>query len=194
MVLAPDLPLVERVQGCGLCSLCVYSYHGVPGVGAPRARLMLVGDTPGGADDRRGVPFVGPAGDLLTRMLAAIGLRRADVYLTHVVKCHTHNGRRPKPAEIEICLPYLAEEIAAVDPAVILLLGQVALEALIDPRLKLREVRGQWFPLGDRWMIPTWHPAQLLRREEDKKTAWLDWQAVATRLDLPLPGRRAVGS
>jgi DNA polymerase len=146
---------------------------------------MLVADQPEAEDDQMGLPFTGPAGALLTKILAAVGLTRDQVYLTPVVKC-TPPGRTATDAEIARCLPYLAEQIAAVDPVVLVAMGVDATRTLLGEDGRLRTVRGHWHRLGDRLVMPTYPPKHLLRFPAAKHQAWEDWQAIAHVLGLSI--------
>jgi DNA polymerase len=151
----------------------------VYGVGDPHADLMFIGEGPGFHEDRQGEPFVGAAGQLLTRLLAEIGLRRDDVYIANVVKCRPPNNRDPYPDEIDTCSPYLREQIALVDPHVIVTLGNFATRYVLERQVSISRVRGQRFPIEGRLVIPTFHPAAILRGGGEAST-----QMAALRSDL----------
>ncbi len=172
-----------RVRHCTRCGLSAQRGVAVPGTGPIPARLMLVADQPEADDDQMGLPFTGPAGALLTKILAAVGLTRDQVYLTTVVKC-TPPGRPATDAEIVRCLPYLAEQIAAVDPAVIVCLGSAATQALLGDTALLGAIRGRWRQFGDRAVMPTYPLDHLMRLPAAKRDAWKDWQEVARVLGL----------
>lgn len=186
----------EQVRNCRRCKLCERRSNTVFGVGNPQARLAFVGEGPGFEEDRQGIPFVGPAGQLLTRMIAAMGLRREDVYICNVVKCRPPNNRDPEPEEILACSPYLYEQLRIVDPEVIVALGLPAARTLLNSQLSMSRLRGHFhdFLLRDASgdartipLMPTYHPAYLLRTPADKKKTWDDLQLVMARLGLPLP-------
>ena len=143
---------------------------------------MLVGEGPGQVEDEQGLAFVGPAGQLLTRMLAAIGLPRERVYICNVVKCRPPQNRVPLPEEEAACLPHLRMQTWLVRPKVILLLGATAGKALLDPEMRITRDRGKWTERKGFWMLPTYHPSALLRDESKKPQAWEDMKRVRDKL------------
>ena len=161
--------------GCELRSTCTQV---VFGVGSPEARLMLVGEGPGGDEDRLGEPFVGRAGQLLDRILEAVKLKREDVYITNVVKCRPPKNRLPVQKEIDACLPYLHKQIALINPEIILCLGSLAGKTLIDKELAITRARGQWHEKDNRLYMATFHPAALLRDPNKKKDVWEDFKKI----------------
>lgn len=171
-----DLGVLAR--GCARCGLRADCRGVVFGEGDPHARLLLIGEGPGAREDELGRPFVGKAGALLDRILVAAGFRRSDVYISNVVMCRPPGNRTPEPAEIVACLPYLQRRIALIDPDVIVLLGATPLRALLDREGRITRQRGILRRLDGRWVLPTYHPAFLLRFPERKKEAWLDFQLV----------------
>jgi uracil-DNA glycosylase family 4 len=194
-----DLLDREQVQGCRKCRLCEGRNNTVFGTGNPNARLVFVGEGPGFEEDRQGIPFVGRAGQLLTKMILAMGLRREDVYICNIVKCRPPNNRDPAADEIMACSPYLYEQLRVIDPEVIVALGAPAAKTLLDSTLGIGRLRGQFhdFPLRDPSgevatipLMPTYHPAYLLRSPEQKLKAWQDLQQVMRKLGLPVPGNR----
>jgi DNA polymerase len=146
----------------------------VPGEGNPRARLVLIGEGPGATEDETGRPFVGAAGQLLDRMLAAVGLERDEVFITNVVKCRPPQNRKPLPDEVASCIPYLHRQLAIIRPKVILLLGGTAAEALLNSRQSLGQFRGKVHHYAGIPVVATYHPAALLRNPNWKKPAWDD--------------------
>lgn len=170
---------IESCRACGLASGCL---HKVPGQGDPRAPLMLIGEGPGRQEDLEGLAFVGPAGQLLTRMLAAISLPRDRVYICNVVKCRPPNNRQPTPEEMDACLPHLRGQAALVRPRVILLLGATAVAAVLGPQERITRCRGQWFERKGTHIIATYHPSALLRDPGKKRAAWGDLQCLRQRL------------
>ena len=175
--------LFERqVDACRLCPLCERIRHKVPGQGDRSAPLMLIGEGPGEVEDAQGLAFVGPAGQLLTKMLAAIGLPRERVYICNVVKCRPPGNRVPEEAEIQACMLHLRMQVALVRPRVILLLGATAARATLGPDTRIMRDRGVWQERKGVWMMPTWHPSALLRFPERKQTAWQDMQALRDKL------------
>ncbi|MGC8489868.1 MAG: uracil-DNA glycosylase [Clostridia bacterium] len=175
-----------RVRSCTGCALRAHRSVAVPGTGPIPARLMLVADQPEADDDQMGLPFTGPAGALLAKILDAVGLTRDQVYFTTVVKC-TPPGRLTHEDEMLACLPFLAEQIAAVDPVVLVALGVDATRALLGEDDRLGTVRGRWYHLGERLGMPTYPPEHLLRFPTAKHPAWQDWQAIAQVLGLSIP-------
>ena len=179
---------LERIrQGLGDCTRC--SLHRgrrtiVFGSGNPRARLMFVGEGPGYEEDLQGVPFVGAAGQLLTRILQAIHLERGDVYIANIVKCRPPGNRDPEPEEIASCRPFLERQIASVRPRVICTLGRIAAQALLATGAPIGRLRGRTFPFGDALVVPTYHPAYLLRNPAKKRETWEDVQLVQRLLDV----------
>lgn len=172
----------EQVQGdiaaCQKCALCEGRTHVVPGEGNIHADIMLVGEGPGREEDRQGRPFVGPAGQLLDRMLQAIDIKRGEVYIANVVKCRPPQNRTPAEEEALCCLPYLRAQVALVHPKIIVCLGATAAKYVYDPSCRITRDRGVWKEKKGYWIIPTYHPAALLRDPEKKKDAWIDMQAI----------------
>jgi DNA polymerase len=148
---------------------------------------MFVGEGPGEEEDREGRPFVGPAGKLLTRMIAAMGLAREDVYIANVVKCRPPGNRTPAPEEIAACREYLRRQIALVKPQVVIPLGNPATRWFLGAVVGITRVRGQPVDQGDFVVVPTFHPSYLLRSPEEKGKAWADLQVAMGLLGLPLP-------
>ena len=180
----------ERLQGIrdelGDCTRC--KLHGgrtnlVFGVGRPDADLMFVGEAPGRDEDRQGEPFVGRAGQLLTRIIEAIELRREDVYIANVIKCRPPQNRNPEPDEVETCRPFLFAQIDAVAPRVIVALGSFAVRTLLDDeKLPVSRARGRVYACRGAKLIPTFHPAFLLRSPERKRDVWDDMKRVRSIL------------
>lgn len=182
---APSRPLAELsevAQGCRLCRLCETRNRVVFGAGDPAARLMFVGEGPGAEEDRQGLPFVGRAGELLTKMIRAIDYEREQVYIANVVKCRPPGNREPEPDEVAACRPYLEAQIDAVRPAVLVCLGRVAAQCLLGTDSPLGKMRGQWFEVRGVPTRVTYHPAALLRNPGFKRPTWEDLQVVRDRL------------
>jgi DNA polymerase len=155
--------------------------------GNPEARLMLIGEAPGAEEDRRGLPFVGPAGQLLDRMLAAIGHDRTNSYITNIVNWRPPGNRKPSPAEMALCQPFIDRHIALVNPALIVLLGDTAAKTLTNRTEGITRLRGKWFTWnrpdgGTIPLLPTFHPAFLLRSPGQKREAWIDLLAAKRKL------------
>jgi len=172
--------LKEMALGCTRCGLRAGCSGVVFGEGNPAAGLMLIGEGPGADEDRLGRPFVGKAGQLLDRILAACGLERfTHTYIANVVKCRPPGNRAPRPEEAEQCLPWLHRQIELVSPGLIVLLGSTALQNLIDPAARITQMRGRWLVSKSGIKImPTYHPAALLRDGSKKKPVWEDFQKV----------------
>jgi uracil-DNA glycosylase len=178
----------EEMGDCRRCKLHERRTHIVFGVGNPHAELMFVGEGPGEDEDRKGEPFVGRAGQLLTEIITrGMGLRRADVYIANVVKCRPPGNRNPEPDEIAACQPFLAKQIDAVSPRVVVALGKFAAQTLLETTTAISKLRGRWFEFRGRKLMPTFHPSYLLRNPADKRLVWADIQLVMGELGLPLP-------
>ncbi|MFZ5626359.1 MAG: uracil-DNA glycosylase [Bacillota bacterium] len=176
--------LAEQALACNKCGLRQQATQVVFGEGNPRADLMFIGEGPGAEEDRQGRPFVGAAGQLLTRMIGAMGWRRDQVYIANIVKCRPPGNRVPKPEEARACLPWLYQQIDLVQPKIIVLLGSTALQNLIKPGAAITQYRGRWF-VDERgiWVMPTYHPAALLRDPAKKAECWQDLQQVMAALE-----------
>jgi uracil-DNA glycosylase len=186
---APMLSAIrEDIGDCRRCKLCERRTQVVFGVGNPNAELMFVGEGPGEDEDRKGEPFVGRAGQLLTDIITrGMGLQRNDVYIANVVKCRPPGNRNPEPDEIAACQPFLFRQIDAVSPKVVVALGKFAAQTLLETATPISKLRGRWFPFRDRKLMATFHPSYLLRNPGDKKLVWEDVKLVMTELGLPLP-------
>jgi DNA polymerase len=174
-------PLLAVRNALGECTRC--KLHGgrarlVFGVGDPSAQLMFVGEGPGADEDQQGEPFVGRAGQLLTKMIEAMGFARSEVYIANVVKCRPPGNRDPEPDEIESCEPFLKAQIAAVRPRIIVALGRFAVQTLLRDTTPISRQRGRWREYEGVKLMPTFHPAYLLRNPAEKKPAWDDLQLV----------------
>jgi len=175
--------LADAVQRCRRCPLYRTRTHAVISDGTPEARLLFIGEAPGREEDLQGKPFVGAAGQLLTKMIEAMGLRRETVYICNVLKDRPPGNRTPLPEEVEACLPFLQEQLAIVQPAVICTLGSVATKALLGPDVAITRVRGQVRAYDGIPLVPTYHPAYLLRNPPAKKDVWIDLKKVKRLLD-----------
>jgi DNA polymerase len=177
--------LGAAVANCRACGLCETRTQTVFGVGDRRAALLVIGEAPGADEDREGEPFVGRAGQLLNRMLAAIGLPRQQVYIANILKCRPPGNRDPRPEEVLRCQPYLMRQIALIGPRIILAVGRISAQTLLGTDVPLGRLRGRWLELGPD-AVPlrvTYHPAYLLRSPDQKAKAWEDLTAVARRLE-----------
>lgn len=174
--------LYAAIWGCKNCGLYAERERAVPGEGNLGSPLMFVGEGPGRDEDEQGRPFVGAAGQLLDRMIIAMGLERKQVYIANVVKCRPPFNRTPLQAEIDACMPFLRQQFVFLRPKVIVCLGATAARALIAPDLRISRSRGVWTERKGVWFMPTFHPAALLRTPELKRDAWRDLQAVRAKL------------
>jgi len=183
--------LAREASGCTACRLSQGRTQVVFGVGNPRADLMFVGEGPGYHEDKQGEPFVGAAGQLLTRMLSDIGLAREDVYIANVVKCRPPGNRDPLPDEIEACKPWLDGQIRNIDPRVIVTLGNFATRFMLDRQVSISRVRGQRFEMDGRTVVPTFHPAAILHGGGESSAQFQslrdDFQAVRAIMAEPRP-------
>jgi uracil-DNA glycosylase family 4 len=174
--------LGTAVQNCTKCHLSGSRKNVVLGEGNPRAKLMFIGEAPGADEDRQGLPFVGKAGQLLTRIIEAIDLKRSDVYICNILKCRPPQNRTPSSDEIECCLPFLREQIRAIRPKIICALGNVAAQTLLQSKSPMNRLRGKFHQFGDAMLMPTYHPAALLRNPDYKKPTWEDVQMIQREL------------
>ena len=186
----------DEVKGCTKCSLCETRTQTVFGQGNASARLVFVGEAPGFEEDRQGLAFVGKAGQLLTRMISAMGLTREEVFICNVLKCRPPGNRDPSSDEIFACSPYLRQQIAILQPEVMVALGAPAAKTLLNTAQSIGKLRGrfhEYFLSGTTGvgpsvpLMPTYHPAYLLRSPNEKRKTWDDLQEVMNRLGLPRP-------
>lgn len=188
--LAESLEQVREDLGdCRRCGLCGTRTHLVFGVGNPDARLVFVGEAPGYDEDVQGEPFVGAAGKLLTRIIEAMGLTRDQVYICNILKCRPPGNRNPLPDEIEMCTPFLNRQLAAISPECICALGKFAAQTLLDTQAPISKLRGRFHDYNGIRLMPTYHPAYLLRNPEGKRDVWNDVQQIMAALNLEVPGR-----
>jgi uracil-DNA glycosylase family 4 len=172
----------REILECSRCPLCAGRRNVVFGVGNPRARLMFVGEGPGEEEDRQGEPFVGAAGRRLTRWIERIGLSRGEVYIANIVKCRPPGNRAPLPEEAAACLPFLRRQIRAVRPEVLCTLGAVALNFLLGNNDRITRARGNWRDLDGIPVLPTYHPAYILRNAAREPEVLADFDLLAERL------------
>jgi DNA polymerase len=173
--------LQQRVAGCSRCELAQSRTQTVFGVGNRDADWLIIGEAPGAEEDRRGEPFVGRAGQLLDQMLQAIGQSRESVFIANILKCRPPNNRDPRPAEAAACREYLQQQIDMVGPKIILAVGRIAAQNLLDSSDPVGRMRGRVHSLDDIPLVVTYHPAYLLRSPSQKKKAWSDL-CLAARL------------
>ncbi len=188
-VLAGDtsamLPMIRADIGeCTRCKLHTGRNQIVFGVGNPSADLMFVGEAPGADEDIQGIPFVGRAGQLLTKIIEAIGLTRDEVYIANVIKCRPPGNRNPEPDEVEQCEPFLFRQIDAIKPKVVVALGKFAAQSLLRTAEPISKLRGREFPFRDAVLMPTFHPAYLLRNPSSKREVWDDMKRVRELLTI----------
>jgi len=171
----------EEIGECTRCPLSKGRTHIVFGEGHPSAKLLFVGEGPGEEEDRTGRPFVGRAGELLTRLIGGMGLKREEVYIANVVKCRPPGNREPEEVEIRTCLPFLEKQIEVIQPEVIVTLGKVAMKALLKTVQPISEIRGIWQRYKTAFLLPTYHPAYLLRNPRAIKIVEEDLKKVTDR-------------
>ncbi len=171
--------LREEIGDCRRCKLWPGRTHLVFGVGNPKAELMFVGEGPGRDEDLQGEPFVGRAGQLLTDIITkGMGLRREDVYIANVIKCRPPENRNPEPDEVEACEPFLKKQVELIRPEIIIALGKFAVQTLLRSKVPITRLRGIWHDYHGIKLMPTFHPAYLLRNPGDKKLVWEDIKKV----------------
>ncbi|MBI5893542.1 MAG: uracil-DNA glycosylase [Deltaproteobacteria bacterium] len=181
----------EELGDCKRCKLHKTRTNIVFGVGNPNAKLMFVGEGPGEDEDLQAEPFVGRAGQLLTKIIEAMGLKRSDVYIANVVKCRPPENRNPEPDEISECRPFLEKQIDAIKPEIIVVLGNHAAQTLLNTASGITKIRGQFFYYKDNIKVmPTFHPSYLLRNESKKKEVWEDMQKVMAELGLKIDAKK----
>ncbi len=177
--------LREEMGECSRCSLHRDRKHLVFGQGNPDARLMFVGEAPGRDEDLQGEPFVGRAGKLLTKIIQSISLQREDVYIANVIKCRPPKNRNPLPEEIRTCHPFLWKQIGIIKPRIICTLGTFASQTLLETTDKISALRGRFFQIGNTKLLPTFHPAFLLRNQERKRDVWEDMKLIRKEYNEP---------
>ena len=191
--------LRERALACVKCANLAASRKNVVfGVGNPDAKLMFVGEAPGADEDQQGEPFVGRAGELLTKIIQATGLQRSDVYIANILKCRPDTpgqsacNRKPTPDEMATCIPYLHEQIDLIRPRVLVALGATAVEGLLGKTLGISKLRGTWKTCRGIPLMPTYHPSYLLRNQAvgEKRKVWEDLLAVMEKLEMPITDKQ----
>jgi DNA polymerase len=178
----------EEVSVCTKCALCQSRTHTVFGEGDCEAQLLFIGEGPGETEDQTGRPFVGRAGQLLDKMIAAMGLRREQVFICNIVKCRPPGNRVPAPEEVAACTPYLVRQIEIIQPRVIVTLGLPATRYLLQVARSMGQMRGNWHAWNGIPVMPTYHPAYILRsyNEQTRAAVWSDLRQVMTKLGLTL--------
>jgi uracil-DNA glycosylase family 4 len=175
--------LKTEISSCNRCSLHKTRHNIVFGVGNPRAELMFIGEAPGEDEDLQGLPFVGRAGQLLTKIIEAMGLKRSDVYIANILKCRPPNNRPPLPNEIEECEVVLKKQIDMIKPKIICALGKFASQTLLRTETTISALRGHFKEYNGIKLMPTFHPAYLLRNPNDKKLVWQDMKKIMKELE-----------
>ena len=170
--------LEEQIKDCKKCKLCNNRTNIVLGVGDKNAKVMFIGEGPGADEDMQGEPFVGKAGKLMNQALKGIGIKREEVYICNVVKCRPPMNRNPEADEVKACINYLREQVMLVKPKIIVLLGSVALKAILGDECSITKARGKWVEQKGIKYMPTFHPAALLRDETKKIDFWNDLKEV----------------
>lgn len=168
----------EEVKNCNKCKLCQNRNKTVFGQGNPNARIMFVGEGPGGDEDLQGLPFVGKAGKLMNQAFLGLGIKRENVYISNIVKCRPPKNRTPEKDEIDACVGYLKKQIMLVKPEIIVLLGNTALKSVFGNEYNITSSRGKWMEKKNIRYMPTFHPAALLRDENKKIEFWEDLKKV----------------
>jgi len=174
--------LQQNLAECSRCSLCQQRNNIVFGAGNPHAQVVLVGEAPGREEDLQGYPFVGEAGKLLDKILLAMNLSRETVYICNVIKCRPPGNRDPQPDEIASCEPFLKQQLAIIRPKIIITLGRFAAQTLLKTSAPISRLRGQWHEYEGIALMPTFHPAYLLRNPSGKRPVWEDMKQVMKRL------------
>ncbi len=184
--LSPWDVLVAAAHDCTACRLAGTRTNVVFGVGNPNADLMFIGEAPGRDEDLKGEPFVGRAGQLLTDIIKAMKLTRDDVYIANVIKCRPPENRNPEPDELDECRPFIRRQVELIKPKVIVTLGRFGLQSLTGKGYSISSVRGQWLDYDGIRLMPTYHPAYLLRNPAAKKDVWNDMKKVMGELGITL--------
>ncbi|MBL7072436.1 MAG: uracil-DNA glycosylase [Candidatus Omnitrophica bacterium] len=180
----------NNISSCQKCPLGKTRISFVFGAGSPKAPLMFVGEAPGRDEDQQGEPFVGRAGQLLTKIIESIGLKREDVFIGNILKCRPPQNRNPLPTEISACTPYLLKQIDIIKPKVICSLGKFSAQTLLNSETPISRLRGKFYDYHGIKLMPTYHPAYLLRNQSGKKDVWEDMKAIAKELGLKLPQKK----
>jgi DNA polymerase len=176
--------MAKVATACDKCKLAKTRTNVVYGVGSPNADLMFIGEAPGRDEDLKGEPFVGRAGQLLTDIIKAMKLTRDDVYIANVIKCRPPENRNPEPDELAECRPFIRRQIEIIRPKVIVTLGKFALQSLMERGYAITGARGQWLEYDGVKVMPTYHPAYLLRNPAAKKDVWADMKKVMAELGI----------
>jgi DNA polymerase len=183
---------VNEVRGCTQCRLCEKRTNTVFGEGDPDAKIMFIGEGPGENEDLQGRPFIGRAGELLTKMIIGMGLQREQVYICNIVKCRPPQNREPAPDEVATCTPFLERQIEIIRPRVIVTLGRPALQHMLQQKVTITRMRGQWLTWRGIRLMPTFHPAYILRNytTQTREAVWSDLQQVMQEIGLPTTSKK----
>ncbi|MFN3396524.1 MAG: uracil-DNA glycosylase [Thermodesulfovibrionales bacterium] len=176
--------LREDIGDCTRCKLSNQRKNIVFGEGSPETSIMFIGEAPGSEEDQQGRPFVGDAGRLLTRLINKMGFKREDVYIANIVKCRPPFNRDPEDDEIGTCFPFLKRQIEIIRPRIIVSLGRISARTILNTKIPITKLRGRFYEYEDIPVMPTFHPAYLLRNPKDKWLVWSDMQQVLHRLGL----------
>jgi uracil-DNA glycosylase family 4 len=181
----------NEVSGCTRCRLCQTRTHTVFGEGDPDAKILFIGEGPGENEDLSGRPFVGKAGQLLDKMINAMGLKREQVFIANIVKCRPPNNREPAPDEVATCTPYLERQLEIIRPRVLVTLGRPAVQHMLQTKVAMGKIRGQWQQWRGIKLMPTFHPAYVLRQytDETRAAVWSDLKQVLVELGMKVPSR-----
>lgn len=174
----------DEIGDCKRCKLHLKRKNIVFGAGNETAKLVFVGEGPGEDEDIEGLPFVGKAGQLLTRIIEAMGMKRNDVYIANIIKCRPPNNRNPEPDEIESCAPFLKKQLEVIRPRLICALGTFSAQTLLGSKEKISQMRGKFYSYNSIKVMPTFHPAYLLRNPDEKRLVWEDMKKVMEELKL----------
>lgn len=176
--------LKKEIGDCQRCKLSKQRKNIVFGEGSPETAIMFIGEAPGSEEDQQGRPFVGDAGQLLTRLINKMGFKREDVYIANIVKCRPPFNRDPEEDEINSCFPFLKKQIEIIRPRIIVSLGRISARTILNTKIPITKLRGRFYEYEDIPVMPTFHPAYLLRNPKDKWLVWSDMQQVLHRLGL----------
>ena len=176
--------LEQSCQTCQKCQLSQTRHKLVFGAGNRQARLMFIGEAPGEQEDLQGLPFVGQSGQLFDKILQAVSLTRNEVYVANILKCRPPNNRDPLTSEKRECLVYLRNQVWLIKPKIIVCLGRVAAQTIIDPKFKITRQRGSWIERKGYYLTAVYHPSALLRDPSKKRATWQDFKEIKRRYDL----------
>lgn len=180
----------EKIKNCQKCPLHSTRHHAVPGEGSYKSPVMFVGEAPGEVEDLHGKPFIGKAGQLFSKILQSVNIKREEVYITNMLKCRPPGNRNPSKSEIELCLPFLESQVAIINPKIIVTLGNIPTKYLLNSKEGITKVRGKWFDwIGGIRIFPMFHPSYLLRHEETtpgspKELTWKDIRELKKEIEI----------